>query len=296
MSRPTREMAVGLCPALSPPHSHSHYTSNGRLRQFQSLRSPVVILFYTSFVHFARTGHPRSLSSSQHIFSCSLADLPFQIIMSVRVPGKHRLRVCSCGCNRPVTRWTERRHKNSPLIVQPESPPPPKRRRVAHVQADQEFSIITPGKQKQSRTDNNSPASHSRADASSSSSDQSQLRAPSFEFNPSLPLLDLPGAARTEVSGLPVDDIPLDLHARTHRTIDQSDDEDSEDSLEGDTVEATDSADDETDDFRSKEDVDMEGDLDPREGIVSDWDLLAEKFIVEAEELGKFEHSLLHMP
>jgi len=40
----------------------------------------------------------------------------------------------------------------------------------------------------------------------------------------------------------------------------------------------------------------MEGDVDPREGIVSDWDLLAEKFIVEAEKLGEFEHSLLHTP
>jgi hypothetical protein len=34
--------------------------------------------------------------------------------------------------------------------------------------------------------------------------------------------------------------------------------------------------------------------VDPREGIVPDWDMLAEEFIVEAEELGKFEHSLLH--
>jgi hypothetical protein len=38
----------------------------------------------------------------------------------------------------------------------------------------------------------------------------------------------------------------------------------------------------------------MEGDVDPREGIISDWDLLAEEFIMEAEELGKFKHSLLH--
>jgi hypothetical protein len=40
----------------------------------------------------------------------------------------------------------------------------------------------------------------------------------------------------------------------------------------------------------------MEGNVDPREGIVSDWNLLAEELIVEAEELGKFEHSLLHAP
>ncbi len=40
----------------------------------------------------------------------------------------------------------------------------------------------------------------------------------------------------------------------------------------------------------------MEGDVDPHEGIVSSWDLLAKEFIVEAEELGKFEHPLLHTP
>ena len=40
----------------------------------------------------------------------------------------------------------------------------------------------------------------------------------------------------------------------------------------------------------------MEGDVDLHEGIVSDWDLLAEEFIVEAEELSKFEHSLFHTP
>jgi hypothetical protein len=82
----------------------------------------------------------------------------------------------------------------------------------------------------------------------------------------------LPGAARTEASGL------------------------FEDALEGDAVEAADSVDHETDDFWSGEDVGMEGDVDPREGIVSDWDLLTDEFIVEAEELSKFEHSLLHTP
>jgi hypothetical protein len=95
MSRPTREMAVGFCPSLSPPPSHSHYTSpEGRIRQFRTLHSPVVVLFYASFVHSARTGHPRSPSSSQHTLSCSLAELPSQIVMSVPEPGKHRLRVC----------------------------------------------------------------------------------------------------------------------------------------------------------------------------------------------------------
>ena len=38
----------------------------------------------------------------------------------------------------------------------------------------------------------------------------------------------------------------------------------------------------------------MECNVDSHEGIVSDWDLLAEEFIVEAEEHGKFEHLLLH--
>ena len=40
----------------------------------------------------------------------------------------------------------------------------------------------------------------------------------------------------------------------------------------------------------------MEGNVDPHGGIVSDWDILAEEFIVEAKELGKFECSLLHTP
>jgi hypothetical protein len=67
MSPLTREMAVGLCPSLSPPPSHSHYISpNGCLHQFKTLRSPVVVFFYACFVYSARTGHPRSLSSSQH--------------------------------------------------------------------------------------------------------------------------------------------------------------------------------------------------------------------------------------
>ena len=198
----------------------------------------------------------------------------------------------------------ERLHKKSPPahpITQLESPPPPKQRCVTHFQAPQESFITRPGKQKQSRADNNSP-SHSRADASSSSSDHPQLHAPLF--NPSLPLLDLPpasnllqlpGAALTEASGPSVDNVLLNLHARTHQITDQSDDEDSEGALEGDAVEAADSIDHETDNFRNGEDVALEGDVDPHEGIVSDWDLLAEEFIVEAEELGKFKHFLLHM-
>jgi hypothetical protein len=184
--------------------------------------------------------------------------------------------------------------------VQPESPPAPKRRRIAHFQAGQESFIITLDKQKQSRTDNKPSTSHSRVNAS----DHPQLHAPSFdEFNPSLPLLDpppasnllqLPEDALTKVSGLSVDDSLLDLYTRTHWTTDQSDDEDSEGALEGDAVEAADYVNHETGDFWNGEDVNVEGDADPREGIVLDWDLLAEEFIMEAEELDKFRHSLLH--
>jgi hypothetical protein len=186
-----------------------------------------------------------------------------------------------------------------------ESPPPPKRPRIAHSQAGEESFIIRPGKQKQSRTDNNSPASHSHADASASSSHHSQrptpqLHAPSFGFDPSLPLFDpppasnlprSPGDSRTEASGRFVDNVLLDLHARTPRTTDQNNVnnvEDSEDALEGDAVEAAAPVDHETDGFWNGEDVPMEGDVDPRVGIVSDWDLLAEEFIVAAEELSKF--------
>jgi hypothetical protein len=193
-----------------------------------------------------------------------------------------------------------------PPIVHLESPPPPKRRHIANFQADQKSSIIKPSKQKQSRTDNNSSTSHSRADASSSSSDHPppQLNAPSFEFNASLPSLDpppasnllqSPGEALTEASGPFIDNVLLNLRALAHRTTDQSDDENSVD-LEGGAVEAANSVDHETDDLWSGEDVAMEGNVDPREGIVSDWDLLAKDFIVEAEELGKFEHALLHAP
>jgi hypothetical protein len=75
--------------------SHSHYTPpDGRLRQFEALRS-VIVLCCASFVHPARTGYPRSLSLSQHTLGCSLAELLSQIVMS----GKHTLRPCGCGCN-----------------------------------------------------------------------------------------------------------------------------------------------------------------------------------------------------
>ena len=78
--------------------------------------------------------------------------------------------------------------------------------------------------------------------------------------------------------------------------VDDSDSEDFEDALEGDGVEATHTIDPETDDFGDGEDIDTEDDVDPCEGIVSDWDILAEELIVGAEKLGKFEYSLSHTP
>jgi hypothetical protein len=200
-------------------------------------------------------------------------------------PGKHRLITCSCGCNRQVTRWTAARHISGQQL---ESPPPPKRRRVAHSQRGQESLITRPGKREQSRTGNNSSTAHSRTDASSSSSDQ-----PPFDFDPSSPTSPA-GDASTEASGPSLDKALLDIYALRHRTSYRSDDEDSEDVLEEDVVEAVDFVDHETSDFWDGEDVAMEGGVDPREGIVSDWDLLTEKFIVEAEELGEFEHSSSH--
>jgi hypothetical protein len=107
-------------------------------------------------------------------------------------------------------------------------------------------------------------------------------------------LLQSPGDALAEASDLFINDFLLNLHSWTHQTTDQSNDEDSEGALEADAVEAANYVDHETDDFWNRENVAMEGDADPCEGIVSDWDLLTEDFVVEAEELGKFGHSLLH--
>src|SRR5260221_9311741 len=103
-------------------------------------------------------------------------------------------------------------------------------------------------------------------------------------------LIPQAGYTLTEASGLFLDNFLLDLHTRTHQTTDQSDDEDSEGALKGDAVEAGNYIVHETDNFWNGEDVDM----DPHEGIVSGWDLLGKDFIVEAEELCKFGHSLLH--
>jgi hypothetical protein len=115
-----------------------------------------------------------------------------------------------------------------------------------------------------------------------------------FNLPPALNLHQSPGVECTQPSGHIVDDILLSLCAQTHPTTNQSDSEDSEDDLKGDAVEATNSIDPKTDDFCDGEDIDMEGDANLHEGIVSDWDLLAEEFIAEAKELGEFEHSFLH--
>src|SRR5713226_686559 len=181
--------------------------------------------------------------------------------------------ICRCGCNRSVSQSIAWCHKHC-IETRPESPPPPKQHHTAHFQVGQESFIITPDKQKQSRIDNIS----------------SNPSLPLLNPPPALNLLQLPEDALTEASGLFLDNFLLDLHTQTHQTTDQSDDEDSEGALEGNAVEAGDYIVHKTDDFWNGEDVDM----DPHEGIVLGWDLLGEDFIVEAEELHKFGHSLLH--
>ena len=217
---------------------------------------PCRVLLYASFVHSARTGHTRSLSSSQHTLSCSLTKLPSQIVMSVQGSGRDLFRICIC-CNRSLSRLTRRHHRERCRKMQLESrSPPPKWCRIAHFQVGQESS--------------NSCTSCFCAGGSSSSSDHPQistpqLHTPSFKFNPSLPLLDPPVASNLL-------------------------------QLPEDAVGAADSVCHGTHDFWGEGDIAMEGDVDPHEGIVSSWDLLAKEFIVEAEELGKFEHPLLHTP
>jgi len=146
--------------------------------------------------------------------------------------------------------------------VRHESLPPPKRCRIAQFQTD--------------------------AGSSSSGSGDPQLHTPSFNFNPSLPF---PDPQHAEVSDRFIDDVLLNLHlhTRTHRAIDNSDNEGPEDTPKGDAVKAPDSVDPGTNDFSDGEDVDTEGNVDPCEGIIVDWDTFA-------EELGEFEPSSLHIP
>jgi len=161
----------------------SHYTSpDGRLCQFKALCSLVGFFFFffnASFVQPAQTGHPRSLSSSQHTLSCSLAELPSQIVMSVPQLGKN---------------------------------PPPYM--------------------------------------------QLWMQSSSFPMD-GAPLLPSP----CSLDPLPLPSGVASLIFRRARSLSSSH-------------------------FWNGEDVVVEGDTDPRKGIVSDWDLFA-------EELGKFGHSLL---
>jgi len=143
---------------------------------------------------------------------------------------------------------------------------------------------------------------HFQAGASSSSSSHPQFHAPSFEFNPSLPFLDLPEASNllqlpgytcTIPSGRVINDILLNLHAQTHQATNESDNEDSEDALRGDVTKAAGPG---TGNLWNGEDIDTEEEEDPHGDIVLHWDILAQDFIAEAEELGKSKHSLLHTP
>jgi hypothetical protein len=51
---------------------------------------------------------------------------------------KNLLRLCPCGCNGMVTRWTIRSHKKAEAQAEARASvtPPPKQRRIAHLQAD----------------------------------------------------------------------------------------------------------------------------------------------------------------
>jgi len=126
-----------------------------------------------------------------------------------------------------------------------------------------------------------------QTDASSSSSGDLQLHAPSFNFNPSLPFPD-PQCA--EVSDCFIDNVLLNLHlyTQTYQAINNSNNKGPEDAPKGDAVKAPDSVDPGTNDFSNGEDVDTEGDVDPCEGIIVDWDTFA-------KELGEFEPSSLHI-
>jgi len=140
-----------------------------------------------------------------------------------------------------------------------------------------------------------------QANASPSSSCHPQLHAPLFDSDLPLPFLDLP--ADLDLPQLPenactvlprcfTDNILLDLHAQTHQNPNENNDRDPEDTPEENAVDA-DSIDPGTGDFWNEEGIDVEGKVDLHEGIISLWDILTEKFIMEAEEFGKFAHSLL---
>ena len=144
---------------------------------------------------------------------------------------------------------------------------------------------------------------HFQADASFSSSSHPQFLIPSFEFNPSLPFLDipeasnllqLPGYTHTIPLGHVVNDILLNIYAQTHQATNESKNEDSEDAPKGDATGAADSISPGTGNLWNGEDIDMEEEEDPHGDIVLHWDILAEDFIAEAKEFGKSKDSLLH--
>jgi len=124
-------------PALTT--APTHYTSPDS-RLCQSCHSqPCCVFFLYKFVHPAQTGHPRTLSSSQHTFIFSLAKLPSQVVMSVPGSGKGQNRQCNCGCNCVVSLKTANRHEQEQWLEFP----PSKRRRIAHFQAGHSCGVAT---------------------------------------------------------------------------------------------------------------------------------------------------------
>jgi len=181
-----------------------------------------------------------------------------------------------------LSRWGIRRHRIAKAEAEAQAPAKGEAQAQAKVGAQAQAPIVRheffpPPKQCR--------IAQFQMDAGSSSSDDPQLHTPSFDFNPSLPL---PDPQRTKVSGRFINDVLLNLHTWTHRTTNDSDNEDSEDASEGDAVKASDSIDPGTNDFSDGEDIDMEGNVDLHEGIIVDWDVFT-------EELGEFEPSSLHI-
>ena len=233
-SSDSRDGGATLCSQLlpSPPHSHkSHHTSPDGFPRQSSSSHPCLGLFLSNFCAFCM-----NWTSAKSEFVSALFDFLFllnhllrlTIIMSVPESRKSTI-TCGCGCNRMVsrsTKWCHKKEHPPTFIVQLESPPSPKRRCIAHFQLGQESSIIRPNEQKQSRTDCNFSTSHSHINVSSASDHSAlQLHVSSFNSNTSLPslnsplasnLLQSPGDALTEASGPCLDNILLNLHARTH--------------------------------------------------------------------------------
>ena len=186
-------------------------------------------------------------------------------------------------------------------IVLDELLPPPKRRCIAHFQADAGSSSSGHPQFHAPSFDTDPPPPFYAPSADPSppfhapSADRPPpFHVPSFDTDLSPPFLDPPAdldlpQPPSTVPPRPrrsFDDILLGLHGRTHRNPDESNDEDSEDAPEEVAAEDPELVDPGTDDVWNEEDADTEDELDLREGVVSDWDILAEKFITEAEEFG----------